>query len=214
MLTKTSDTWSKGTLSSRMQRTTQSRAIKSWEIVSVDQPISVRLGTGKTLKVSCTWLIDLHTLTPAQLKEQGLFWVPRMFKRAEGGTCYFCILTIAPCKIRRWCRSYAADPRGRTSWKLRVNISTGRIPTHHSIVPPQASGAGLVRAPSSPRSPDDAKAEKNIRSEVSLGNPNDNLGTIEDWPRHRLTNNRGQNAAPGPMGKGCRVEPGEPDWGH
>lgn len=74
-----------GTLSSYTQRRAQSMAIiTSWEVISVEQLISVRLGIGKEAKVSCRQLINPHTLSKSHLKEQGSGWMQRMLKKAEG----------------------------------------------------------------------------------------------------------------------------------
>lgn len=85
VLSKTSDSWNMGTLRSCIQRMAQSRATtKSWEVISAGQLISISLGIGKAAKINCRQLINSHTLTQSQLKEQGSVWVQRILKIAEG----------------------------------------------------------------------------------------------------------------------------------
>lgn len=57
--------------------------IKSWEVISIEQLISIRLGIGKAARISCRQLISPHTLTKPHLKEQGSVWVQRMLKKTE-----------------------------------------------------------------------------------------------------------------------------------
>lgn len=46
--------------------------------------MSIGLGIGNVTKVGCRLLINPHDLTQTELKEQGLIWVQRVLKRADG----------------------------------------------------------------------------------------------------------------------------------
>lgn len=81
VLKKTLDSWSMRTLSSCVQRTAQSHAItETWEVISAEQLMSVRLSIGKAAKVSCRQRINPHTLSQSPPKKQESLWEQRILK--------------------------------------------------------------------------------------------------------------------------------------
>lgn len=181
----------------------QSRAIiKSWEVISVEQliPLSWALGYPQaTDKSPCSHQIS----TEAAGISQGAEDVEEGWRAAS----YICSLAIAPCRTWRPHRS-----SGRAVQLIHEG-GPARSQDHpeHSPTTGKWSRAGESTELQQQTSSHQTRARQKMRSEVKLGNPNNNSGTAEDSTWYRCTYNTAQTQTNKPQAElkwgSCAYEP-------